>query len=210
MRKVELASIGVLFGAAPIIICFLAGWWISIPLVPESRIFLYALAGLLVGILIDLFCLKTWVRHAYSMSPLVWMTLYLFYSVGMFGFFMGVPVFNVVLALPAGFFVGGWLVHSGADTTRVKNVARKSATFTTSVLAFVCFVSAMIALVNPSTGSDLQGMLSLPFQVTPVTIMCIVLGGGISIVCLQWWLTLKCVERAYRYLAVHASSSAST
>jgi len=30
----------------------------------------------------------------------------LFYSVGMFGFFMGVPVFNVILAVPAGVFVG--------------------------------------------------------------------------------------------------------
>jgi hypothetical protein len=210
MRKIELATIGVLFGAVPILACFLAGWWISIPLVPESWIFLCALAGLLVGIFVDVLFLGRWVRRAYSMKPLVWMIVYLFYSIGMFGFFMGVPVFNVVLALPAGFFVGGWLVHSGADSTRMKKAARYSAVFTTSVLALVCVASGTIALANPSTGSDLQGMLSLPFQVTPGMIICIILGGGIPILFLQWWLTFKSVERAYGHFWVRASSSAPT
>lgn len=75
MRKIEFATIGVLFRAVPIFICFLAGWWISIPLVPESWIFICALAGLLVGILVDVLFLKTWVRHAYSMKSLVWMLI---------------------------------------------------------------------------------------------------------------------------------------
>ena len=124
-------------------------------------------------------------------------------------FFMGVPVFNVVLALPAGFFLGGWLVHGGAESTRMRTVARQAATFTTSVLTLLCFASATIALVNPSTGSDLEGMFSLSFQITPVMIICIILGGGISLLCLQWWLTLKSVERAYRYCEVHAHPTVS-
>ncbi len=207
MQKIELATIGVLFGAVPIVIGFLAGWWISIPLVPESWIFLCALAGFLVGVFVDVLFLKTWVRHAYSMKPLVWMIVYLFYSIGMFGFFMGVPIFNVLLALPAGFFVGGWLVHRGADSTSMKKAARHSAAFTSSVLALVCVASAAIALVSPSTVSDLQGMLSLPFPVTPIMVIFLILGGGISILLLQWWLTFKSVEQAYRYLGGRASSS---
>ena len=209
MRRIESAVIGVLFGAVPIIICFLAGWWISIPLVPESRIFLCALAGLLVGVLVDVIFLKAWIRHAYSMKPLVWMAVYLFYSIGMFGFFMGVPVFNVLLALPAGFFVGGWLAHIGADSTRMKNAARHSAIFTTSILALVCVASSAIALASSSTASDLQGMLNLPFQVTPVMIIGIIAGGGILILILQWWLTIKSVERAYEYFVTRDSPSTS-
>lgn len=207
MRKIEIAIIGVLFGAVPIIICFLAGWWISIPLVPESWIFLCALAGLLVGVLVDVLFLKTWVRHAYSLKPMVWMIVYLFYSIGMFGFFMGVPVFNVALALPAGFFIGGWLAHSGADSTRMKKVARHSAVFTTSVLALICVASAAIALASSSTASDLQKMFILPIQVTPTMIIGIILGGGIFILVLQWWLTLKSVERAYGYFVAHSNPS---
>jgi hypothetical protein len=199
MRRIEIAVIGVLFGAVPIITGFLAGWWISIPLVAESRIFLCALAGLLVGVAVDAIFLKAWIRRAYSMKPLVWMAIYLFYSVWMFGSFMGVPVFNVALALPAGFVVGGWLAHGGADSTRVKRAARRSAVFTTSVLALVCAASASIALASPFTASDLQGMLGLPFRVTTAMIVSVILGGGIFILALQWWLTCKCVELTHRY-----------
>ena len=206
LQKIELAIISVLFGAVPIFICFLAGWWISIPLVPESWIFLCALVGLLIGVLVDVLFLRRWVRNVYSMRPLVWMFVYLFYSIGMFGFFMGVPVFNVVLSLPAGAFVGAWLVHNGVDSTGMKKAARQSAAFTTSVLALVCVASATIALVSPSTGSDLQQMLNLPFQVTPAVVICIILGGGMSILFLQWWLTFKCTERAYRYFGARLSS----
>ena len=46
LRKIEHAVIGVTLGAVPVISGFLAGWWISVPLVPESRIYQFALAGL--------------------------------------------------------------------------------------------------------------------------------------------------------------------
>jgi len=199
MRKIESAIIGFLFGAVPVITCFLAGWWISIPLVPESQIFQWALAGLVVGILIDAIILRRWVRHAYSMNPLGWMAVYLFYSVGMFGFFMGVPVFNVLLALPAGFFIGGRLVNNGASPVAVKKAARHCALFTTGVLALICVASALFALASLSTAYDLQGMLGLPFPVTHAMIIAIILGGGASILALQWWLTLWSVKRAYGY-----------
>jgi hypothetical protein len=32
MQTIETAALGVLFGAVPVIACFLGGWWISIPL----------------------------------------------------------------------------------------------------------------------------------------------------------------------------------
>ena len=95
----------------------------------------------------------------------------MFYSVGMLGFFMGVPVFHVALALPAGVFVGRWLVHCGADFPRVQQTARETALFTTSVLGLVCLASASIALASPSTAADLQGMLRLPFRVTRAMIL---------------------------------------
>jgi len=206
MRTIENAAIGIVFGAVPVIACFLAGWWGSIPLVPESRIWQCALAGLLVGILVDVVFLKGWVRRAYSMKPWVWKAVYLFYSVGMFGFFMGVPVFNVILALPAGVFVGRWLAHSGADSTHMRKAARRVAVFTASVLGLVCIASGSIALASRSTASDLQGMLGLQFQVTPVMIVGIIVGGGTMILALDWWLTIKSVERAYRYFVAHAKS----
>jgi hypothetical protein len=206
MRRVENAVIGITLGAVPIIACFLVAWWGSIPLVPESRIFQCALAGLLLGILVDVIFLRGWVRRAFSVKTWVWKAVYVFYSIGMFGFFMGVPVFNVVLALPAGVFVGRWLAHSGADSTRMQKAARQAAVFTTGILGLVCIISASIALAARSTASDLQGMLGLPFQITPAMIIGIILGGGTVILALDWWLTVKSVERAYGYFVAHAMS----
>jgi hypothetical protein len=206
MRRIENAAIGIVFGAVPVIACFLAGWWISIPLVPESRIWQCALAGLLLGMLVDVVFLRSWVRRAYSMKPWVWQTVYLFCSVGMFGFFMGVPIFNVILALPAGVFVGRWLAHSSADSTHMQRIARQVAVFTASILGLVCIASGSIALASRSTASDLQGMLGLQFHVTPVMIVGIIVGGGTMILALDWWLTIKSVERAYRYFVTHAKS----
>lgn len=204
MRQIENGVIGIILGAVPVIACFLAGWWISIPFVPESRVCLCALGGLLLGMLVDVVFLGGWIRRAYLMKTWIWKAVYVFYSIGMFGFFMGVPVFNVMLALPAGIFVGRWLAHSGADSTLMHKTARQAAVFTTSVLGVVCIASASVALVDPSTAHNLQGMLGLSFQVTHGMVIGIILVGGATILTLDWWLTVKSVERVYGYFDVRA------
>ena len=199
MQKIEKVIIGIIIGAVPVFACFLAGWWISIPLVSESRIFQYALTGLLLGTLIDVIFLRNWVRHAYTMKLWVWMGIYGFYSIGMFGFFMGFPVFHVILALPAGVFIGRWLTHRSADPTRMQKAAQQTAVFTTSVLGLVCIASASIALLDPSLAFDLQGMLGLPFPATSVMILGIILSGGTLLLAIGWWLTVESVKRVYQF-----------
>jgi hypothetical protein len=206
MRRIENAAISIALGAVPVIACFLTGWWIAIPLLPESRIFASALLGLALGILVDVVFLKSWVRRAFSLKTWVWKAVYVFYSVGMLGFFMGVPVFNAILALPAGIFVGRWLAHTGADSARSRQVAWKAAAFTTSILGLVCLASASIALASRSTGSDLQGMLGLPFEVTSAMILGVSVVGGATILAIDWWLTVRSVESAYAYFVAHANS----
>jgi hypothetical protein len=204
--KMEKAFLGILFGAIPVIAGFLAGWWISLPLVSESHIYQWALAGLVLGFLVDAIFLGGWVRGAYAMRPWIWMAAYGFYSIGMFGMFMGVPVFNVLLALPAGVFIGCWLVRTGSDSVRVHTLARRTAIWTTGVLGLVCLASAVAALASPSTASDLQGMLGLPFTVTPAMIVGIILGGGALILALEWWLTLQTVVRSHEFFSTRAKS----
>jgi hypothetical protein len=206
MPKIEKAVIGFTLGAVPVILCFLAGWWISISYVSESGIFLCALAGLLFGILVDVIFLRTWVRRAYAMKTWLWMAVFVFYSIGMFGLFMGIPVFNVILALPAGVFVGRWLAHTSANSTHMQKTARRAAGFTASVLGVVCMASASIALASRSTASDLQRMLGLPFRVTPVMIIGLILPGGAMILALDWWLTARSVKWAYGYFAARSKS----
>ncbi len=205
MRKLETVVIGLLFGAIPVIFGFLAGWWLSVLFVPESLIFVGALAGILAGVLIDVIFLKKWIQHAYLLSPIIWVGIYLFYSVGLFGMFMGVPVFNVGLAIPAGFFIGAYLVDQGAQLPQVRDMARRSSMVTTGIMALVCVGSAAAALADPYTAGNLEGMLGLGFTVTlPMIIGLIVIGGSFLLV-LQWWLTKESVKLTYRYLARQAS-----
>jgi hypothetical protein len=200
MRKIEIIIIGLIYGAIPVIAGFLAGWWLSIPFVPESHIPFWAFSGLAAGILIDAIFLKTWIRRAYSVRSAIWVGVYLFYSVGLLGFFMGVPLFNVVLAIPAGFFVGARLAHNGIQFPETKKAARRSAIVTSSILALVCGASATLALISPSTASDLQGMLALSFSITAPMIIGIILIGGTILVSLHWWFVKKTTEITYFHL----------
>ncbi len=203
LQKIETTAAAVVLGIVPVTGCFLAGWWLSIPLVSEAYIMLCALAGLLVGVLVDVFFLRNWLRRAGTMRTWVWMAVYVFYSIGLFGFFMGVPVFNVALGLPAGFFVGRRLARASAGPEKMQRAARQAAVFTTAILGVACVASAWIALASPSTASDLEGMLSLPFPVTPVMILALILAGGAAILALEWWLTVVSVQRAYRIDALN-------
>jgi hypothetical protein len=210
MRSIEHAVIGIALGAVPVIACFLFGWWISIPLVPESQIFLCALAGLCLGAIVDWLFLRSWIGRAYSLKPWVWKGVYVFYSVGLFGFFMGVPVFHVLLALPAGVFVGRRLAHEGANAANVVKAGRRTAAFTTSILALVCLASATVALASESTAHDLQGMLRIPFEVTPAMMVSLIVGGGSVLLALNRWLAVKSVAWAYRLGVAHPPSSGAT
>jgi len=206
MRKIESVVLGVTLGAVPIIASFLTGWWVSIPFAPESSIWRYALGGLLFGLFVDAIFLGRWIRRAYSMKTWVWMAVYGFYSIGVLGGFMGMPVFNLLLAVPAGAFVGRWLAHGGADSARMQRTAQRTAAFTATVLALVCLTSGSIALTAHSTASDLQGMLALPFEVTHSMIVGIIVVGGAVMLVLDWWLTIGCVKCVYGYFIAHDKS----
>ncbi|MBN1119511.1 MAG: hypothetical protein JXJ17_00410 [Anaerolineae bacterium] len=204
MRRIETVAIGLIFGAVPVITCGLAGWWLIIPYVPERLIFVGLLAGFVTGIVIDVLFLKRWIRRAYSMRPIAWSGIYLFYSVGLFGMFMGVPIFNVGLAVPAGCFVGAYLANREAPPPEVKTAARRSSLVTTGILALICGASATVALIDPYTAGNLQGLLGLPFHVTPMMIIGLILIGGSFLLALQWWITKTSVELTYRYFVRHA------
>lgn len=187
----------ILAPAAPL--AGLMGFWgTAYLLLPKIWIPFIALAGLLVGILADIFLLKKLLDRRLGIP--LWVAVYLFYSTGVFGFFMGVPVFNAALAIPAGFVIGSRLAAENADQQRVRKAAQRTAWFTTAVLALVCVVSAFIALVSSSTASDLGGMLGLGFEVTQNMIIGLILVGGAVLLAACWGLSIASVRLAYLFL----------
>ena len=76
---------------------------------------------------------------------------------------MGVPVFNLLLGVPAGFLMGRRLMIFRAGEEHINQLGRWTQVFTTSVLGLFCLASAVLALGDPSTGANLRGMLGLGF-----------------------------------------------
>ena len=167
-------------------------WWASYAFLPETWIPFLMFAGLLAGILADIFLLKQLLER--RLSLLFWVTVFLFYSISTFGFFMGVPVLNAALAIPAGFVVGSRLVADNADRRQVWKTAKYTAWFTTGVLALICAASALIALASSSTAADLRGMLGLGFEVTRGMIIGLILVGGSALLAACWGLSIASVS----------------
>jgi len=141
LAGVERLFLQIMIGLVAPVIFLLAGWWGSIPFVPEESIIFFALGGLLLGIFLDILFLHRWVRKAYSF-PVIWFVLiYLFYSICLFGFFMGVPAFNLVMGLVGGYYVGLCMRHAIKDKNEVKSIAKRTALFAAFVLAVACAAS---------------------------------------------------------------------
>jgi hypothetical protein len=198
LTKLEAPILASVLGAIPPIAGLLAGWWGSLPWKSDTWIPRCALTGLAIGLLIDALFLRRWFRRRYAISWLVWLGAFVFYSVGMFGFFMGMPAFNVTLALPAGLVVGGKLAASNCDSDCGRRIIRRACISTTVVLTAVCAASATIALLHPSTASELQHMLDLGFEVTSAHLVSLIIVGGGALLVLQWTLTAFVARRTWQ------------
>lgn len=196
--KIEPLFFLVVFGSVFPILCFLIGWWGSIPLLAEEHIKYGALGGLLVGILIDILFLKHWIIRAYQMN-LTWLILiYLFYSVGLFGFFMGVPVFNTLLGLFAGFYMGLRMAEEKKSKAEAEAVFRKTGYFAALVLAIACIAALWIASMDGSLAANINGMFALKNPLSNSTILLLSGIGGIGLVVLEFFITRGMARRAYR------------
>ena len=183
MNKIETYLNGFVFGAVFPILLFLAGWWTSFLFrVPENRIFIFVLTGLASGLLIDVFLLKKWMKHIYDIDSKILMMIYMFYAVGFFGFFMGVPVFNIILGIFAGVHLGRKSRHFNLSEETVNKVIRSGSLFTALVMGLICIGSAYFALKDPYTAANLRGMFKIHFEITHKMLLGLIVFGGVFLV----------------------------
>lgn len=201
MEFVERWVLALVIGAVPPAVGLLAGWWGTFSFLPEGGVAIASGTGFAAGLLIDALYLRRWIRRAQDAPLWVWCAVYLLYSVGALGFFMGVPALNLLLALPAGVLLGGRLARQRASSDPVRRTARGASAFTTAVLAAACVASAALALSDRYTASNLEGMLGLRFEVTQRMIVALIVAGGAALLAAQWWLTSAVVRWAHAKLA---------
>jgi len=96
--------------------------------------------------------------------------IYLFASFVIFTVFMGIPIFNVLIGI-----LGCYYLVKQNTNKKVLNYYR---IFSFAVLLLVFVGSAVIALTDKYTASNLEGMFNLSFNITAIHIWMIILIGG--------------------------------
>lgn len=110
------------------------------------------------------------------------------YMVGLFGVFMGVPVFNILPGVLFAYIIGINARIEQAAAVEFKQKMRRVNWRTQAILCTFLIASAAIALLDPYTGGNLQGMLGLSSEVTLGQIMLIIVIGGLGLMATQWLL----------------------
>jgi hypothetical protein len=169
---------------------FLLFWWGSIPFVREdSAIMILALIGLAAGAVIDLTVLKKFIGRLFLLPVPALVCIGLFYSVMVYGFFMGFPLFNSVVGIVFCYIAVKRSVIQKRPLPEAQRSAGRFGIFYLAVLAIFCVATAFLALGEPSITAEVKGMLGLPFEVTMGMIWALILAGGTLLVLFQFFTT---------------------
>ena len=108
-----------------------------------------------------------------------------FYSVLIYGFFMGFPLFNILPGIMGGYIAvkGGALQKANLTAARI--TAHRVNLFSFVLLLVLCISTAYLTLRESTIQSQLQSMLGLPFTVTYPMIWGTILIGGTTLLVLQ-------------------------
>jgi hypothetical protein len=189
MKTFDKILFGLIFGAMLPVTLFLTGWWSTFRLVPENQIFIFALSGLALGIIIDFFFIKKVISDLYNIKNSNLILIYIFYSVCCFGFFMGVPVFNSLLGIPAGYYAAKKCVFLKTEKENAEKSFKQTSFFTAIIISFISVSSATIALIDPYTSGSLKNMLNLNFEITKLMLLFGIIIGGLFLIFFQYYLT---------------------
>lgn len=189
MKKFDRIFFGIIFGAIFPILLFLTGWWSTVRLVPENQIFIYALSGFAIGLVLDFFLLKRILFNLFNINGFLLAAIYIFYSICVIGFFMGVPVFNLFLGIPAGIYIAKKCANDKTGKEESAKRINRIARFTTYIIILIAILSALIALTDRYTVSSINGMFGLEYKITQSVLYYIVIFGGLAMIFVQYVIT---------------------
>jgi putative nucleotidyltransferase with HDIG domain len=171
-----------------IIDCFCLGWWFPFITKMDISFNISIRIGIIVGIQLNVLFIKKVTHRIFSLNQFLLAATYLFYTVGIFGFFMGVPVFNIALGPVAGYYIGRRSSISKSTYAEFSRKLKNTQAFVDAVLLCVCAVSAFIALRDQYTAANLEGRLNLNFRVNQSMIRGQIIAGGFMLLVFQYML----------------------
>jgi len=198
--------IGLFIGIICPVSLFVLCWWVAAALtiygvvsIPESGIAAAAFAGLGLGILLDILCLKNWITRFYSLDVKLTVLAYLFWSAMAVAFFMGLPLGNIALGTLAGFYLGRKQYHARASRNLFARSARNVSIFTALVTGAEALPIGIMALREQTVVAALRAIVGLDrFVTTGLMGMGLVGTGCLVLMVVQFWCTRTAAALAFR------------
>ena len=188
--KIFLVPLWILF---PVLTVTLLFWWTGYLFNLTGQLPGIVLSGFILGLIVCLLSIKGWLNKAYQHNTVLLIILYLFYMTGIFGFFMGVPVFNIIPGILAAIYFSRKTILLNNKADNYKNIINIIQLIMAAGLLFISTASAFIALSDAYTGENIKGMLGLSFDVTSEMIWFIIITGGLALLITQY-LSIKVIE----------------
>lgn len=157
-----------------------------------------AILGLLTTIILNIFFMKKLINNFYNFNKIWLIIIHLFFSICIFGFFMGVPVFNILPGIFGSIYVGKQARIRNDNVETFQHNLKIVNIFSIIVLIFMCFCSAYLALSDPYTASNLEGMFNLSFSLTSAMLWMIIIFGGIILLLVQYVASMIIAKRIYK------------
>jgi hypothetical protein len=174
-------------GAIVPVLLMLVGWWGSLGIGGDGPWIRWsALAGLVLGCLINATLLRRWTVSLYDLTVPALLGVAVFYSVMIYGVFMGFPVVNLLVGVAAGFVVGRRAVLGEKPGVAAGRERRRASVAAALLMAALCAVTAWLALTDPYTAGDVRGMLGLSFTPSVDQLRLLALLGGVALVVTEY------------------------
>jgi len=187
MKAFENAASVIVLAPIPPVSLGLAVWWTTVICDwPERDIATATIAATLVGAVVVASMLRRWAVSLFALRPAALGAVALFYSVMIYGVFMGMPLFNLGVGIVGGAVVGHRAARIGCTAEALRRQAHHWALFVTTILLGLCTVTVLLTWGEESLGSELQHMFRLPFAVTRGTIAALIWGGGTALLVVQY------------------------
>ncbi|MBK7095651.1 MAG: hypothetical protein IPH57_11590 [Saprospiraceae bacterium] len=136
----------------------------------ESRVLIYLTTGIVLGLIIDFKFLQNWIKHRFDLPLWFISGIYIFYNICTYGFFMGFPVFNILMGLIAGYYFGNRIISNKIQSQLQSKQINQVSLFTGLIMTLICISSGIIGLTDKTIGENIQGMLGLDFEITKTMI----------------------------------------
>jgi len=184
MRKSIINYLGMIFNSS---IWFIMSFLFSMFLLSLVSNKYYVVYPLIIGVcvLIITVVLRSKLLHLLINNFVYSTTMYLLFMIGIFGFFMGVPVFCI---FPGIIWAKFYITTHEMEKNTTQRIKHQRYILIVSLIFLLLFMimSAIIALMDLYTADAIKGMLGLKYTVTQEMIYSLIIFGGIFLFLTQY------------------------